>query len=734
MEQRSLTVTYTPLESGDAESRWLRIEQEKPDEDETISVAEAAAIIDSLYNIEPCDDGMGGGGEETDEDKEPEEEVVEEALAEMLRRAGVCHEEEYWTAVIRVYRSHKWPETYEIRSETATVESTEPVRESYRQDVEVSGAVIELDMPYDGALTGIPASVQWEVRGSTVNLDRPVNGHLRLRYDTRYERVTLRVPTDSGDTDPQAAIGVVGSGDAKRQRPELPSAAVAVFWGDLAASCELEPPEQDDEIPPEELARICDPKHGGGAILQPGSGCWKTIEHYARCLCSTRKVNTWEEDVEVDCGSEKSGTYLGKEETFGGYVWCEGEEDDNLQDPKYFERHCCRPPPNVALLPRCRRTYGPYNGGHAIENGAEHWTNIYGPDVVLIPVLPKDGRCGELVTEWNVPTRNCCDDVEPQEPSENNPRTILPGGSVKLVVKGGQNPRKWRASAGLTFRNGESYLQDGSHEEWVYASNDACEVGSVQVDDGCTKIHMPLTLEEGQREPMQISPDEATIGSGQLLVLKAYYTRGEVQWTPGSLRLVSGQGTSEATFEAPEGFCGQTEVTATDACGEMATALVLSTQGHWEEVSDFDPCSAPWAGRAPSYAIGHFCPKGGGYLYSVDNYQGYKATVCFSYSNGWMGSDSVNDCSNGVGGSCSAAVHPSAVCGYTGNEIIGDLDGSSLFSCDPIYDHANQRRCFPLCSEGFTCSARPVEGDFWRTEHWAAHSQAIEQLWRWECP
>ena len=726
MEQRSLTVTYTPLESGDAESRWLRIEQEKPEEDETISVAEAAAIIDSLYNIEPCDDGMGGGGEETDEDKEPEEDVVEEALAEMLRRAGVCHEEEYWTAVIRVYRSHKWPETYEIRSETATVESTEPVRESYRQDVEVSGAVIELDMPYDGGLTGIPAGVQWEVRGSTVNLDRPVNGHLRLRYDTRYERVTLRVPTDSGDTDPQAAIGVVGGGDAKRQRPELPSAAVAVFWGDLAASCELEPPEQDDEISPEELARICDPKHGGGAILQPGSGCWQTIEHYWRCSCSRRKVNAWEEEVEVDCGGEDPGTYLGRFEAFGGYTWCDGEEDE-LSDPEYFERRCCRPP--HAPLPRCRKSYAVYSGGHGIENGAAYWKNIYGQDVGMIAVLPQEGKCGDLVTEWNVPRKNCCDDAEPLTPDPQNPTTIHAPGSVLLEVDGGApdtdknpHPRRWRASAGYYFDPDLSvnYRPDGGGMQWVYAAPDACNNAVIQVDDGCSSVTMRLTR-DNPSDAMVLSPDEATVSPGATVVVGAYNAQGEVYWSAGALRLLTPQGQTTAVFEAPDNFCGSDRVVATDACMNMAFMTVLSTRGKWVEQKNFDPCNPPWVGAQ----TGNFI-SGLGIEVLVGNIRAICDREQRSY--GYL-YDSWPGCSSAWNNS-SQTPDPRNPCDYNGLEMFTRGDGGSWNNDD--------RDGFTWCgTQNYVCDNRmcrhqpPSSPGVGYSAYVMA--QWIERLWKWEC-
>lgn len=721
MEQRSLTVTYTPLESGDAESRWLRIEQEKPEEDETISVAEAAAIIDSLYNIEPCDDGMGGGGEETDEDKEPEEGVVEEALAEMLRRAGVCHEEEYWTAVIRVYRSHKWPETYEIRSETATVETTEPVRESYRQDVEVSGAVIELDMPYDGGLTGIPAGVQWEVRGSTVNLDRPVNGRLRLRYDTRYERVTLRVPTDSGDTDPQSAIGVVGGGDAKRQRPELPSAAVAVFWAELAASCELEPPEQDEEVSDDDLRGICSKKDGGGASgnVKP-KDCWQTVTHYDRCSCSKKRINEWVTVVPVSCDEPAT------RESFGGYLECP-EEAGEVHNPEYYERHCCRPPSRP--LPLCRESYAVYSGGHGIEHGVEHWQNVYGMDVVMIPVLPKDG-CGEVITQWNVPSRNCCDDVEPQAPHPDNPTTLLPGETVLLRVQGGQNPRTWRASAGFVFVRGEetmTHLDDGQSAEFVRATENACPNASIQVDDGCTRIHMSLTVDDPDARPMEIAPQEATVSPGASLSVTAYNNLGQVQWDGGELRLIGGQGQRTATFEAPDDFCGQTAITATDACMQIAQTVVLSTNGRWVEVEDFDKCNPPWSGKPCSSIsnVGYSTTEG-----RIDNYQGYKARVVqvAGRLNAYGRSPECPE----YAGDCSGAVESSTYntpCGYNGNELFYKSDCTPI----PAKPYDNSVQIAPLCHRTKNCTyIGKLDGYYY--DYWThAASQFIAQLWRWEC-
>lgn len=693
-QTQSLALTYTPLESGDRESRWIRIEQQDTG-DESLTVAEAAALIDGLYGIEPCDDGMGGGGEEADPENEPDSDAVDAALAGLLDRAGMCKQPEYWEAVVHVYRSHQTPD-YELRSETADVESAvyETVRASHRQDVEANGAVIELAMPYAGGLTGIPAGVGWGVRGSTVNLDRPLNARLVLRYDTTYDRVTLRVPT--GSPSPLREGG----------RPEIPAASVVAFWAELAASCDLNPPDQDDDTDADDIAAICAKGGDGSSVDVKPKDCWQRVTHYDRCNCSRKRVNERTETVPAACDEPRNV------EVFGGYVHCEGEEDE-LSDPEYYQRRCCHAPP--AGLPRCRRSYAVYNGGREIESGPDHWRDVYGPDVAMVAVLPKDGRCGDLVTEWNVPSRNCCDDVEPQRPAEDNPTTIKYGEVVQLMVEGGQDPRRWRASAGLLFPDGTNYVERGIHAAWVHVAPDACAVSGVQVDDGCTKVTIPLTLDE-EREEMYLSPDEANISPNGYLTVTAYNARGDVQWTAGALRLITPQGLATATFEAPDSFCGSTTIVATDACGDMASAIALSTQGHWEVVKDFDPCNAPWSGLASNWAYGYYVSQG--WRANVYTYTGVKQFSKYGCPEE---------------GSC-GEVLSDAPCEY-GNLL---TEGVTINCPSLETKYTWRRKRGELCCQyysWYSSDGEPGGKDCREIENrWSAVTQWITELQRWECP
>lgn len=718
-ETAAQTVTYTAPEAGVGESRWLRVEQLEP-EDESITVAEAAGIIDSLYQIDPCEEGIGGGGEEADEEP-PEEERFDDEMASMMRRSGLCDEPEYWTAVVDVLRSHQTP-AYVLRSETATVETTTRMRVSRRQTLDVNGATIELDHPYAGNLSGIPAGVKWVVRGSTVNLDRSVNARLRLRYDSEWDRVSLRVPTGAAGgagNSPYAVAGASGgppglvgpweTSGGHTVRPELPEAAVTVFWLDLAAGCDLHPPPQDDSLGADELRELCDPPGssggGGGISHDEPTDCWRSVHRYDRCNCSRKRTNEYSSEESAPCDGGASGSHVGARSEFGSYVHCEGEEDE-INDPEYYEEHCCHPPPGP--LPRCRRSYAVYSGGAAIESGGEYWKKIYGPDVVMVAVMPEDGRCGDLITTWNVSSEDCCDDVEDLRPREDNPEYIRAPGMVVMCVDGGKYPYSWTVSAGYQLDNESNHKREGGGCEKIFATEEACNDCTIRVSDGCSTTTLHLSR-ENPAEEMEMHPDQTTISPGAGVSLFVSNAQGEVQWTPGKLKMTTPQGLHHASFVSDEDFCGSTTVTAVDACGNIAHATVLSTRGRWVEQFDFDPCSAPWGGAAPAV---------NGY---VDNYHGWRAQVIIE-----AGTTTFRH----PGGSCEAAwdsTTPSAgnVCGYTGTELVTRPDGTTAMSVncdDPRSNVCIGRMCWTVRDK--------VPGANYM---WQAYSHWIYRLFKWEC-
>ena len=710
-EQASLSMRYVARPVSDnEENRWLRLEQLLP-EDESLSVADAAKAIDALFNIEPCDQGLGGGGKAVirDADGLPANQPPEERLEEVVRDVlgpDMCNQAQHWIATVLVLRSHQQP-GYTLRSEDAEVLSTELIEKEVTETLEMNGATSkDLSWPYVGGLsTGLSSDITAKVLGSTINLSGPVE-RLNLRYRTRYEQLRIRVPVKEKPKRLE---------DETLQRPELPAAAVVAFWADLAAACELKPPPTDERSSQGELDRLCRGPVSGWENITPKE-CWQTLEHYQMCNCSKKRINVWREVVPVTCpdGADASSYFVSNRSVFDGYVTCPDEEDE-VNDPEYYEQKCCVPPPRP--LPRCRKTYSLWRGGAEIEGGPQRWLDIYGPGTRLIPVAPKAGICGELVTEWEVDAKNCCDDVPEMQADPDNPAFITAPSTVKMCVEGGRLPIDWRASAGYVFDNGLDRKENGGQCEWVTATASACNHATINVADGCSTLGMQLSR-SNPRPPMEIFPDSPVIAPGNTIILYVESGQGPYEWAGNGLELLW-QGGNGAGFRAPADACGSYHPTVSDVCSEIATGTVLATQGYWKEVLEFDPCSAPWGGSAPARSID-------GNHFFVDSYQGWRAAVS------WILSPNVGFAEDGCPhkGSCAEAVATIAgiPCGYTGDEMIVREDGSSVFTCTP----GGTTYCYPLCRNHYQCYQQPT-GPAEINNQWAAGALWITQLWKWTC-
>lgn len=609
-EQTGLVVRYTaPPSASLRESRWIRLEQLQP-EDESLTVAEAAQAIDELFGIEPCEQGLGGGGEATeyDEDGLPSERPEETRFDRVMRGVmgeELCGQAQYWHADVLVLRSHRAP-GYTLRSESAELVRTSLVRKRVQESVDFGGGTsADLGWPYAGDLSGIPAGIEARVLGSTVNLSAPAD-HLTLSYSSEYEQVRLRVPVvEQPETNEQDRL----------QRPELPGAAVVAFWGGLAAACELSPPEQDESVSQDELEQFCRGADTGYGLGGP-KNCWQTLEHYSLCNCSRRKTGTWSELVAATCpeGTPPGTHYLGSRGKLDGYVYCEGEEDE-VNDPEYYEAKCCTPPPRP--LPRCRKTYAVYHGGAAIEGGAASWRSIYGANVRLVPVSPKGGVCGELITEWQVDSKNCCEDIERLKPHPNNPTTISPGSAVWLQVEDGKPvPLKWTATGGLQFRNGQSVLQEGGRREQVFAPVDICPNSTITVDDTCYPLQLHLHAPDAP--PLRIPPGDRVVAPGGTIMITATGGVSPYQWASDQLELLTNSGHS-AMFHAPANFCGSATITVSDVCTQTADCGVRSTKGWWKLAPNYNQirCELPFSGEFTQTGYNSGVLQGDGYRIRV---------------------------------------------------------------------------------------------------------------------
>lgn len=708
MPGANLAINYSkPETTAFTGSRWLRIEQVR--QDESVSLSQAADVIDALFDIKPCQDGLGNGGEtsQLDEEGRPKNKPDEEqAMATMRDRLdlSVCEPKDYWETRVEVYKSHRVPAHVSLVSETAVIGDSELIIEHKTELVHVSGRSVDLTWPYHSGLRVSGAQVAG-INGSTVFFDTDVDGYLSVQYATAYERVLVRVPLEHTDAAPVE---------------DLAESAVIAFWAGMAASCELQKPP-DEDVEDSELARICS-GHETSYTLGGPKECWQTLEHYQMCNCSKKRINVWSEVVPAQCpeGIAPGTHYIGMRGQFEGYVYCEGEEDD-VNDPEFYKEKCCVPPPRP--LPRCRKTYSLWRGGAEIEGGPQRWLDIYGPGTRLIPVAPKAGICGELVTEWEVHAKNCCDDVEPLKPHPDNPELISAGAYRDLSVLEGRLPITYRASAGYYFSDGSAEHTVYSRSIRVYCAPDACDFGVVQADDNCTTVSMPLVRSDAKQ--FVILGDSPVVAPDQPIDIAVEHGSPPYQWTHDSRLIFVEHRPSGASFRTSPTSCGVIDVTVTDACGRMATGEVVVTAGVWREVTGFDACAAPWSGYAPAKQIDNV-----NRIWAVSNYHGWRAEVLVT--------DSVWDDAGSVRcsplGDCAGAVQsgtPQGPCPYVATPMIVRLDGVHIMS---QLVGLNTVRTGNIPVSLMCRHSWQYIGDCIQIHNrWVAATHKILRLWRWSC-
>lgn len=574
--------------AGYGESRWIRLEQEMTDE--AVTVEEAAEMIDAIYGVDTCEQGIGNGGQA--EAAAPEEEQFDEAVSALLGD-DICAQAEYWTAYVRVYRSHQSPD-YVLRSETATVESVEPgIRESVREIIETPGNSHDLELPFAGDLV-LPPGVRGEVRGSTLNLSRPATGPLVVRYTTVYDRVTLHVPVS-------AEASSRGADEDQAARAALDAAGLIAFQGDgvraVAAAVALTPPAQDERVSAAELASLCGRR---ARYRRRGGDCWQVVEHYSKCTCTDRDApgHEWEERPAVPCpDGVAAGSYTGTVRKLDAYVMCPEDIDPEMRDPAFYRRTCCHPVPLGKQLPGCRRYYEIWRGGEQIENGPDYWREIYGSDVRLVAVSPPDGICGQKITEWQINKQNCCDDIIPLSPRPDNPTEISPGRSYNIgVLNGRPDDITWRLFGGLEFPDGTTTAHGpGLTGAIVRARDSICPQPRITVDDGCDPLTMTFVGQAS--EPLHLSSEDEVIYSNTQFYVQAVGGVPPYMWIigggiilrgfslDGSIAYLQTKGTDEWCVE---------DITVSDQCGTTATCTVRNAStGVWANWPWDDGCASP---------------------------------------------------------------------------------------------------------------------------------------------
>lgn len=498
MSESIVAINYKSLQEY-GEEFWIRMEQELPDD--LATVAEAAEVIDKIFELDPC--------VAVEEDQEAEEQPSsEETMAQakevflehlLGQKESLCLDGNgCFAADVRVYRSHQdRPYTLLITGgeagqtvvgnaerviKTVTVKDSRSVAMDFPADQSVS--VAWQGPCYSKALGRLDVHPELIVSKGGISWGVAVTGVLRVEYDLPYDLVTILT---SGKECGVTALYHLSTDDI-----------------------DLQPPPEDDEA-----MELC---NGGGSHFEDPDdddqgGCYAEVTHKVRCLCTNADSGeSYKTRHATGCPDGVApGTVISRSDDVS-YKYCDTIDDVN--DPEYYEDKCCTPP--YFVLPKCKKTYGIYSGGAGVnKDEAESLQKTYGSSLRFIPVGPKGGPCGEAVTEQAVHAKNCCDGA-PQLYADNE-RTqdiMSPNSAAVVYVLGGLGTlpedtgcvrrvlptRKWAVSGAdvwLDYNHSRKSGENNSNCVRIYSGPDACGSVHVHVTDGCSGTSVTLRVTVG---------------------------------------------------------------------------------------------------------------------------------------------------------------------------------------------------------------------------------------------
>lgn len=499
MTDQVLIINYqSPTGAEISDPFWLRLEQEGVEED-IATVADAADVLDSLYDLEPCEDRRAERESSSEDLPQEEDEPTSEDLAMAAQAISYlgCDQEPDGSiqVTVRVIRSDsRHPYVLRITGGRVTAASTGQadvpitVQEDYQQHILVESAR-SVVLPYP-VVSGFSARWQGPVvgeegltitpppisrTGTTLHWPGTITGTIAVSYLTTYDRATVLVYGVDG-----------GRGEA----------TVRCFCHGLVEELEIEVPELADDL------RHC-PDVYWKAITDSKVTCYKTITRRNLCNCSKEEVSSETYDQIVPCppgaptrcqGAADRCMHLLGSETVIEYVECANDSDVPgrpgqryaVASREFYKEKCCEYP--SFKLPQCPEKIGLYKGGSPIKGGEAMYRRIYGKATVFVPVTPKGGICGEHITRQIIEAESCCDAVpELRWDDDNSPDYIAKNSSVVVRVLDGVPPFRWslESSVDIWFAGGGTYQETDAREVAVVSGPDSCGTATITVVDAC---------------------------------------------------------------------------------------------------------------------------------------------------------------------------------------------------------------------------------------------------------
>jgi len=469
MSEQSLVINFSSIAPAD-DPYWLTIEV--GEYSDTVTIEEAAAIVDDLYDTDPClDDGTV-----KEEETITETEVIAAVFGSDPGMCAALLSGDYENDV-RIIRSHlSLP--YKLTVSVGEVKQTVKVVEGVTVTVDVKDEINTV-LPYP-VVSGI--RVSWMGSGPAISLKHNTlfwagnfTGTLRASYTTEYDIVTVAVP------------GIRGESLNERERGEKQSSDILVFYHYQTYLETIDAPPDDPAATDDYLADVCEWENGQGSRNtdeeEEEPEPIEPVEPLDPCLRYT---------IDVYQTSYKPGTQL---------------FDDNK---------CCNTAPKMSSecmelkvgnvstkeLSQEKKTYYESLTEYCSMGFCE---NVQRVDFVAVGPNPEDPEgCGRIINKTVVQQRNCCDEVEPMELLL-APSVMADNSNAFLQVVGGSGQYQFRVlSPGLYFKTAGGYpvhVGDSSSGYITLYSDNICGTVTVQVVDTCgNSISIPIRATDGRWE------------------------------------------------------------------------------------------------------------------------------------------------------------------------------------------------------------------------------------------
>jgi hypothetical protein len=469
MSQQNVSVNFT-ISTDDPDSLatpsdpwWILINP--VEENNEISMAEVANIMDMLYSLDPCveTDGSLNFGEAPEP---PTEEKLMEVAASVisLDECAAKLSGEY-DKELKIYKSHQ-QEGYQTQLSIGQILRSSRIKEDMVLDfgVELESYIVStrpilhergaepkaewVGPVYDS--DGLVSPPVISINNNTLFWDKEVTGSIKLTFRTVYDLVTVRIPGTATN--------------------EMQSSRIMVFYHYNVTTYDIEPPEVDE-----------------------------AEEATVNAICKAADATFVGTNPSTDVVSEEEDDEPDERKWYNGE--CE-QENRSFTDREYYKEVCCEYPPYWRVLESCQSRIYSKAGGQKInpEQAAEYAKYAGGTyndggflenieAVQFIPVGPGADGCGEAYHTQVVRPRGCCDDVEQIEfDYDFSPQVLPPEEDIELRWLGGKSPFKVKTTDVNTHfgQPGKREVIIGGNYIRLVANVWFCGHTTVIVDDGCS--------------------------------------------------------------------------------------------------------------------------------------------------------------------------------------------------------------------------------------------------------